>query len=309
MSAGSGGGGGLIGVALLAAACAMPGVPEPAPRVVAVEPSGAGVPPTVSEIVVSFSAPVSPAGLADGRFLAVVPASAEREAIAAVESEEGAGALGAAARGWIGLEDGGRAAVLHLGPELHPLVAYAVVVGSRLEAADGRPVVDAAGRRKPTVARFETGPASGPPARPVIAELRIDAGTPEAGGEYVVLENRGAGAMDLFGHVVEKRSASGGVTDCALGEGVVPPGGLALVVGGAYDGRYLLPAGTAVAPCGGGSALLGGLANDRFPSLTLRDPRGAVLSTAGAAGGPVCAAALRADPDGPDEPSNWECVE
>lgn len=293
---------------LLGAACGMPPVPEPAPKVVRVEPGGAGVPVSLAAVRVAFSSPVSPEGLADGRFLVLVPAASERAALAAVESEDGAAGLVGAAPGWIGLADGGRTAVLHLTAPLHALVPYAVVVGSHVQAVDGRPVLDAAGRRKPTVARFETGPAAGPPARPVLAELRIDAETPEAGGEYVVLQNRGWGSLDLFGHRLEKRSASGAVTGCALGEGLVAPGALALLTGGVYDGRYLLPPGTIVVACGGGS-LLGGLANDRFPALQLRDPQGAILSTAGAAGGPVCAIALRRELDGPDEPWNWACVE
>ena len=291
-----------------AAACGMPSLPAPAPKVVRVEPSGAGVPVTLPEVEVVFSAPVSGAGLVDGRHLVVVPASAERAAVAAVESDEGAAGLAGAAPGRIDLADGGRRAVLHLSAPLHALVPYVVVVGSRIEAADGRTVLDAAGRRRPTVARFDTGPADGPPARPVLAELRTDAETPEAGGEYVVLQNRGAGPLDLFGHQLEKVSAAGSVSDCALGEGVVAPGALALVAGGAYDGRYALPPGTVVVRCGA-TALLGGLANDRFPVLRLRDPGGALLSTAGAAGGPVCAIAQRRDLDGPDEAWNWGCVE
>ncbi len=124
----------------------------------------------------------------------------------------------------------------------------------------------------------------------------------------MVIQNRGSGVLDLYGHRLEKRGPSGGVTSCVLGEGEVAQGNLALLVGGAYDQRYALPEGTAVLPCGS-TALLGGLANDRFPALTLLDPSGAVLSTAGAAGGPVCAILLRTDLDGPDQPGNWGCVE
>jgi hypothetical protein len=142
----------------------------------------------------------------------------------------------------------------------------------------------------------------------VIAQLRVDAETPEAGGEYVVVQNRGSGPLDLYGHRLEKRGTGGGVSSCVLGEGEVAPGGLALLVGGSYDQRYSLPGGTAVLSCGA-AALLGGLANDRFPSLRLLDPAGSALSTAGAGGGPVCAIVLRVDLDGPDEPGNWGCVE
>lgn len=295
---------------LFAAAChpGMPDAPEALPRVEKVEPTGSGVPTSLAEVSVTFTAPVSSEGLVDGRRLVLVPASAEHAAVQAVESEAGAAGLEGTVPGRIALEQDGKRAVLAPSAPLHALVSYVLVVGSKLRAADGRGVLDAEGRQRPTVAPFQTGAASGPPARPVIAQIRVDAETPEAGGEYVVIQNRGTGRLDLYGHRLEKRSPAGAVTSCALAEGEVAQGDLALLVGGGYDQRYQLPEGTAVLPCGS-AALLGGLANDRFPALTLLDPSGAVLSTAGAAGGPVCAILLRTDLDGPDEPGNWGCVE
>lgn len=297
-------------LSLLAAACGpgLPDVPGALPRVERVEPNGTGVSTSLAEATVTFSAPVSAEGLVDRRRMVLVPATAEHDAVEAVESDAGASGFPAAVPGRIALEEGGRRAVLALSVPLHALVPYVLVVGSKLRAADGRAVLDAEGRRRATVASFQTGRAPGPPARPVIAEIRVDAETPEAGGEYVVVQNRGTGRLDLYGYRLEKRSAGGGVTSCVLGEGEVAQWDLALLVGGAYDQRYLLPDRTAVLTCGT-AALLGGLANDRFPSLRLLDPTGAVLSAAGAAGGPVCAILLRADLDGPDEPENWECVE
>jgi hypothetical protein len=294
----------LLGLA--AAACHRP-EPERPPRVERVEPSGQAVPPALAEASVEFSAPVAPEGLVDRRRLALAPAVAERAAVKAVESEEGAADLAGAVAGEVGLEDGGRRAVLRPAAPLHPLTPYALVLGA-VRGADGRAVLDAEGRRRTTVARFQTAAAAGPAARPVIGQVRVDAEPPEAGGEYLVLVNRGEGRLDLFGHRLEKRSAGGGTAACALGEGEVPPGGLALVVGGAYDKRYALPEGTVVARCGG-STFLGGLANDRMPALRLLDPAGAELSSAGAAGGPACAIVLRADLDGPDLPGNWECID
>ncbi len=300
----------LAGLPLLAAACG-PRLPEPPPalpHIERVEPTGDGVPTALAEVRVTFSAPVSPEGLVDGRRMVLVPAASQREAVGAVESEAGATGLAGAVPGRIALDEGGRRAVLALAAPLHALVPYALVIGSKLRAADGRAVLDAEGRQKATVASFQTSPAGGPPSRPVIAQIRADAEAPEAGGEYVVIQNRGSGRLDLYGHRLEKRGPSGGVTSCVLGEGEVAQGDLALLVGGSYDQRYAVPQGTAVLPCGS-TALLGGLANDRFPALRLLDPAGAALSTAGAAGGPVCAIVLRTDLDGPDEPDNWECIE
>jgi hypothetical protein len=286
----------------------MPDAPGALPHVVQVEPTGTDVATSLVEASVTFSAPVSPGGLSDGRRMVLVPASAEHEAVKAVDSDAGAVGLEGSVPGRITLEEGGKRAVLALEAPLHPLVPYSVVVGSKLRSVQGKAVLDAEGRERATVGNFQTGPASGPPARPVIAQIRVDAETPEAGGEYVAVLNRGTGPLDLYGHRLEKLGASGSVASCVLGEGEVAPGKLALLVGGAYDQRYTLPVGAAVLSCGS-KALVGGLANDRFPSLRLLDPGGAVLSTAGAAGGPVCAIVLRQELDGPDEPGNWGCIE
>jgi hypothetical protein len=80
------------------------------------------------------------------------------------------------------------------------------------------------------------------------------------------------------------------------------------VAGGAYDGRYALPAGVPVLACGA-TALLGGLADDRPAAIRLSDPTGALVATLGENGGPVCAGAVEViDPAGPDEPANLACT-
>jgi hypothetical protein len=184
------------------------------------------------------------------------------------------------------------------------------VLSSRARAADGRPVLDAEGRRRPSIASFETGAAAGPPPAPAITEVRADAATPEAGGEYAELANLGEGPLDLYGHRLAKRTASGTLSSCALPQdAVVAPGEVVLVAGGAYDGRYALPARTRVFACGA-TALLGGIANDRPPELLLLDGSGAAVATFGAGGvAPVCAdAAVKRDPAGPDAASNLACA-
>lgn len=151
-----------------------------------------------------------------------------------------------------------------------------------------------------------------PRPRPVLSEVLADADAPEAGGEYVEVVNLGTGDADLEGFSLAKRTASGGVVRCALAPaagGPVPPGGYALVVGGAYDGRYALPPGTALYACGG-SALAGGLANDRAPALALEDPAGAVVSAVGLAeAAPRCATGSleRVHPAAPDAGASYAC--
>ena len=134
---------------------------------------------------------------------------------------------------------------------------------------------------------------------------------PESGGEYVEVVTVGTGDADLTGFTLAKRTASGAMARCTLalaGGGPIPPGGYALVVGAAYDGRYALPAGTAIYHCGA-TALAGGLANDRAPALALEDAAGAVVSSAGMIEpAPRCPAALeRIHPTSPDATASWTC--
>lgn len=299
-------------VAVLLAFTQACGLPEATPlaRVVGAAPAGT-VAPELPAAAFDFSAPVSPEGLPDGRRLVLVPADALRAALDAVESEEGAAALPGAVPASVALEGGGTRAVLRPRVPLRARAAYALVLSSRLQDAEGRPVLDAEGRRRASVATFETGAAAGPPPWPVLTEVRADAATPEAGGEYVELANVGEGPLDLYGHRLAKRTSTGALSSCALpGDAVLAPGAVALAVGGAYDGRYVLPPGATLLACGG-SSLLGGLANDRPPEILLLGPDGAVVASFGQGGvAPLCpAAAVRLDPAAPDEASNLACAE
>jgi hypothetical protein len=292
-----------------ALACAASEDEEPLPRVVGAAPVGDAV-PTTAEAAIWFSTPVDPAGLLDGRLLAIVPASALRDALLALEGDAGTppGEVPASAA----LEDGGRRVALRPAASLRGFTRYALVLSSRARAADGRPMLDPEGRRRTYVAPFGTGAPEGPPPRPVLTEVRADAGTPEAGGEYVEIANLGAGSLDLGGWRLGKRTAAGALAWCTVAApeaAAVPGGGVALVGGGAWDGRYALPPGVPVLSCGG-SALLGGLANDRAPAILLADPVGNVRTTLGEGGAPRCTVALeRIDPAGPDAPWNLACAE
>lgn len=300
----------LAAMVVLGTGCELPDA-APHTRVIGAEPDGSVVAPELPSAAFAFSAPVSAEGLRDGRRLLLVPADALRAALDAVESDEGAAALTQAVPASVALEAGGARAVLRPAVPLRAHTAYALVLSSRVRDAEGRPVLDAEGRRRPSVATFETGAAAGPPPAPAITEVRADAATPEAGGEYVELANLGEGALDLYGHRLAKRTSTGGLSSCALpGDAVLAPGAVALIVGGAYDGRYALAPGVALLACGG-SALLGGLANDRPPEVLLLAPDGAVAATFGQGGiAPLCpAAAVRLDPAAPDEASNLACAE
>jgi hypothetical protein len=294
-------------LACAAVACAPPEAPV-FPRVVRVTPAGPAVEVALPQVAVTFSAPLAPAGLVDGRRLLLVPEGLAAEARAAVESEAGAVDFAGAAPGRVALESGGTRAVLRLTAPLHARTPYVLLVSSRLRSAEGEPVLDMDGHRRTTQVRYETGASAGPPGRAVLVAMRVDAATPEAGGEYVVLANLGPGPLDLFGVRLVKHTPTGGVSTCAFGEAAVPPEAAALVVGGAYDGRYALPAGTTVIACGSG-ALLGGLSNDHPPSLELTDAIGTVLSTLGAGGVPRCAIVVRLDAEAPDTLENLACGE
>jgi len=293
-------------VAAVLAACGLPD-PEPLPRILGAAPEGEAV-STRAAAEVRFGAPVDGAGLLDGRLLLLVPSSALQEAIAAVEGDGGAaGAVAARAA----LEDGAHRVVLRPLAPLRGFTAHAIVLSSRVRAADGRVMLDPEGRRRTFVASFVTGAPEGPPPAPVLTEVRADAATPEAGGEYVEILNLGEGPLDLGGWRLAKRSAAGTLSSCAISApagAALGQGGVALLAGGGYDGRYVLPAGVPVLACGA-AALLGGIANDRAPEILLADPSGAVRATLGAAGAPICAAAAeKIDPWGPDEPENLACT-
>jgi hypothetical protein len=259
---------------------------------------------------VRFSAPADPDGLLDGRRLVLVEAAALHDAVAAVEGEAAVPGTGVPATRT--MHDGGRRVVLRPKAPLRAFTPHALVLSSLARAADGRPLLDPEGRRRTFVAEFETGAPAGPPPRPVLAEALADAETPEAGGEYVEVANRGEGVLDLAGYRLAKRSAAGALTTCAVtarsGGSTVPPGRRALIAGGAYDGRYAIPFGVPILACGT-SALLGGLANDRPVHLMLEDPLGTVVATLGANGAEVCAGAIEmVDPGGGDEPGNLACT-
>lgn len=287
------------------AACG-PAEPGPLPRIAGATPSGEGLPTTVAPEV-RFTAPVDAAALEGGGRIVLVEAPDLARALGVIESEEGAAGAGLLVRAVA--TDGGHAVALRPLAPLRAWLGHAVVVSSRLRAADGRTFLDPAGRRRTFVATFATGAAEGPPPLPALTEVRADAETPEAGGEYVEVVNLGEGLLDLRGWRLGKVIASG-LSWCAIAGAAdaIGQGGVALLAGGAWDGRYAVPAGVPVLGCGA-TALAGGLANDRAPGLVLADPVGQVRATLGAAGAPRCPVALeKVDPRGPDAPANLACT-
>ena len=294
-----------------ALACGVP-VPERLPRILGASPQGEGV-STLAVAEVRFDGPIEPEGLLDGRRLVLVGPDALRAAVAAVETDEGASGLAGAVAAEAGLADGGARVVLRPRAPLRGFTAYALVLSSRIRSADGRPVLDPDGHRRTFVSSFATGAPEGPPPAPALTEVLADAETPEAGGEYAEIANLGEAPLDLAGWRLAKRTPAGALSSCAIAApaGVAPlePGAVALVAGGAWDGRYDVPSGVPVLACGS-TALLGGIANDRTPELLLADPGGTVRATLGAAGAPLCPAALeKLDPAGPDAPDNLACTE
>jgi hypothetical protein len=260
-----------------------------------------------------LTGPADPTGLTDGTRVALARAADARAVAAAVESAGGLTASAPALPCEVRLLDGGRRIELTPRAPLALGAAHVLVVGP-IHDAEGRPVLDPDGKRRTFLATFETeaGP-PGPPPRPVLTEARADAETPEAGGEYVEVQNRGPAPLDLAGWRLAKRTASGTWTGCDLlgaAGGPLPPGGYALLTGAAWDGRYAVPAGTPRWSCAG-TTLAGGLANDRSPELRLLDPAGAVQATLGEGGvAPRCPVVVeRIDPAGPDSAANLACSE
>jgi hypothetical protein len=122
-----------------------------------------------------------------------------------------------------------------------------------------------------------------PTPRPVLTEVLAKAAPPDVRGEYVEVLNLGSAPANLTGWRLRKRRAGQGTEACTLAPmvgGPIEPGGFALLVGGSWDDRYALPAGTALYRCGAG-ALLGGIANDRSPALALETPEEITASSLG----------------------------
>jgi hypothetical protein len=300
----------LAGVAA-ALACGT-SIPERLPRILGASPQGEGI-STLAAAEVRFDAPIDPAGLLDGSRLVLVAPDALRAAVTAVETDEGAAGIAGSVAVEAALADGGTRVVLRPRAALRGFTAYALVLSSRIRAADGRPVLDPDGRRRTFVSSFATGAPEGPPPAPAITEVLADAATPEASGEYVEVANLGEAPLDLAGWRLAKRTPAGALSSCAIDvpPGVAPlePGAVALVAGGAWDGRYALPDAVPVLACGA-TALLGGIANDRAPELLLADGGGTVRATLGASGAPLCPAALELlDPAGPDALENLGCTD
>lgn len=282
-----------IALAVLAAGCTLPD-PGPMVRVIDGVPTGTGV-ATSTAASIRFSGAVAAEGLVDGgRFLLVREADL-RVALAAVESEEGADGATPRVAGAVTLEEGATRLVLRPSEPLLGGEGWALVLSSRARSEDGRAVLDADGRLAPTVVRFAT--AFPPPPAVLLTEVLADAATPEAGGEYAEVTNLGPGQLDLAGWRFEKRTTTGSWTGCTIGAAAGEPvsvGAAALIVGGSWDGRYLLPPSVALHPCGS-TSLAGGIANDRPPELRLLDRSGAVAASLDATSIPACAGALEAD--------------
>jgi len=303
----------LVGLAALALAACGPGdpsLPQPHVRVLEMSPTGDAV-PVDAAFTVSFSGAVDPGETLTGGRVVLAPQVGRAAALEAVESEDGAAGLDGAVAVDAALEDGGRRLVLRPREALRGHYRYSLVVAARLLDASGRPVLDAGGRRRASLLDVMTGAPPGPPPLPAIVEVRVHAATPEAGGEYVEVLNLGEGPLDLVSYRLVKRTSSGATSSCLLDPApsdAIGPGEVALVAGGAWDGRYPVPRGVPVLRCGS-SALLGGLSDDHPPELTLLAPEGAAVSTFGAGGtAPICdEVAVRLDPGGPDAWWNLDC--
>lgn len=182
-----------LAAAALAAACG-PALPERMPRIVGAWPTGAAVCPDEVVVAVEFSEPIDPAGVSDGRFFALAVEADVREVVAGAEAPGGIGPGIPVVAGAVAVVAGGRRAELRPAAPLDPFTGYAAVVASQVRSAEGRPVLDPAGRRRPFVSPFQTGARPDreppqprwirPPHGPVpanLAALRLGFGEPVSG--------------------------------------------------------------------------------------------------------------------------------
>jgi hypothetical protein len=286
-------------------------LPQPLPRVVAASPSGT-VPARDLRVEFSASDPLVPADVLKGK-VALCRAEDLRDVKRLVEDGEPLPPE-QVIEVHASLEDGGRRVVLVPVTALVPGFSYAAVLGHGVRSADGRLVLDAEGRPRSVVVEFTVSTALDARVRAELVKVLADADAPEAGGEYVEVANLAPEPLDLAGFRLAKRGPTGSFTRCTITRRsglAIPAQALGVIVGGAYDGRYELPSSAVVYDCGG-SAVAGGLANDRAPALLLEAPDGATVSSLGvAAPAPRCdgGALIRSDPAGPDALENLTCSE
>lgn len=299
---------GAVVAGVLASGCEP--LPQPLPRVVGAAPTGT-VAARGLEIEFTASEPLSADDVLGGRRLALCLAEDLREVKRLAEAGEPLPAdRVVAAR--TELQDGGRRAVLAPESPLVPGSSYAAVLAHGVRSADGRLVLDLEGRGRSVVVEFTISTELAGPVRAEIVKVLADAESPEAGGEYVEVANLGAEPLDLAGFRLAKRGPSGAFTRCTIARrsgGAIPAGSTGVVVGGAYDGRYQLALERSVLQCGG-SAVAGGLANDRAPALILEAPDGDAVSSIGVATpAPRCdaGALVRLDAAGADVAENLAC--
>jgi hypothetical protein len=285
-------------------------LPQPFPRIVSASPTGT-VPARDLRVEFTSTEALLAADVLGGARVALCLADDLREVKRLAEAGEPQ-PPGSAVEVHAELEDEGRRVVLRPRVPLVPGFEYAAVLAHGVRSADGRIVLDAEGRPRSVVVEFTVSPDVGPGVRAELAKVLADADAPEAGGEYLEVVNLGDAPLDLAGFRIAKRAASGSYSRCTIARrsgGPVSPGERGVVAGGAYDGRYALPATAPLYECGA-SAVAGGLANDRPPALLLEAPDGATLSSIGvAAPAPRCGAAalVRVDEAGPDAGENLAC--
>ena len=225
----------IAAAAALLLACS-PTPPERMARIVSAGPPS-GVAPDAAVAEVRFSEPVDPAGIADGRFFALVRSEDLREATKLVEEPGGLLPGAPVVAGAAELAEEGRCARLRPAAPLEARAGYAVLVGTRVRSADGRLVLDPEGRRRVFAWTFETGdtpdriapaprwivPPHGPVARN-LRTLRVGFGEPVSG------------SLELPAGAGRARPAPAGPGELALAmEGLLAPGRLAPVLARVRD--------------------------------------------------------------------------
>ena len=240
-----------LAVALGAGLAALPGcgppAPEPHTRIAGWTPSGPGA-DREPLVTVDFTAPIAADGLAEGRLVALTRAADARAVARALEAGQPPGPPALAAD--VALTGDGRRIELRPRARLSGGTAYAVVVAPTLRDAEGRPVLDPEGHRRTFVGTFITVP--GPPPRPVLTEARATRRPRRRAASTSSCSTSAREPLDLAGWRLEKRTARARwpAARWRPPPSALAPGAFGLLTGGAWDGRYPVPAGTVRFTCG-----------------------------------------------------------